>query len=165
MVAVQVCRYNKTAVGVHQIWADMAENFSLHRQNVNIYQASTWCMGTFSMGHCNSRPSGEHFDGICRQNCWLYSTDISNHITLYQPQSDNSQKVSVILSTNPIEMFNRWQPTITVSNEICSSSPGGVLTYNDRLSECSAILSAVASHSMENLYYNRCIHRPPVRST
>ncbi len=48
--------------------ANMIENVSLYRHNVDIYQDSTWWLGTFIMGYCNSAPSGKHFHGIHRPN-------------------------------------------------------------------------------------------------
>ncbi len=44
--------------------------FQLHKQNVDIYTrvlpGSTWWMGIFIMGYCNSMPSSEHLHGFHR---------------------------------------------------------------------------------------------------
>ncbi len=58
-----------------------------------ILPGSTWCMATFIMGYCNSRPSVEYFHGICRQKDWLLNSfPLDDLITPYV-----SQQVLVIL--------------------------------------------------------------------
>ncbi len=60
------CKSMVIVLGIFHQVANMAENFDLHRHNVDRYQDTTWWMGTFIMWPCNGRPSGEHLHGAHR---------------------------------------------------------------------------------------------------